>query len=80
LADIAAAVGLDRNAFVAALAEEAWNTAVTADIYQAYRYGLNGVPALVFANKYLVSGAQPYEVLAQVVEQIRNEQKQAADA
>jgi predicted DsbA family dithiol-disulfide isomerase len=45
-----------------------------ADVYQAYRYGLNGVPALVFANKYLVSGAQPYEALAQVVEQIRDEQ------
>lgn len=75
LADIAAEVGLDREAFIAALAEEAWDAAVTADVYQAYRYGLNGVPALVFANKYLVSGAQPYEVLANVVDQIRSEQK-----
>jgi predicted DsbA family dithiol-disulfide isomerase len=74
LADIAAEVGLDRDAFVVALGEEKWDTAVTADVYQAYRYGLNGVPALVFANKYLVSGAQPYEALAQVVEQIRDEQ------
>jgi predicted DsbA family dithiol-disulfide isomerase len=74
LADIAAEVGLDRDAFVAALGEEAWDMAVTADVYQAYRYGLNGVPALVFGNKYLVSGAQPYEVLTQVVEQISSEQ------
>ncbi len=33
-------------------------------------YGLQGVPALIFNNKYLVSGVQPYEVLKQVVEKV----------
>jgi predicted DsbA family dithiol-disulfide isomerase len=37
------------------------------------------VPALVFANKYLVTGAQPYEVLVQVVEQIQDEQEKVLD-
>ena len=44
-----------------------------ADVEQAHDYGLSGVPALVFANKYLVSGAQPYEVLTEVVEKIEAE-------
>jgi predicted DsbA family dithiol-disulfide isomerase len=79
LADIAVEIGLDRDEFVAALEMEQWQSAVTTDVHQAYRYGLNGVPALIFANKYLVSGAQPYELLAQVVEQIRDEQSRVID-
>lgn len=73
LAEIATQIGLDEAEFRAALEEERWDTAVTADVQQAYSYGLHSVPALVFANKYLVNGAQPYEVLVQVVEQIRAE-------
>ena len=34
---------------------------------------MTGVPALVFAEKYLVMGAQPLEVLKQVVEQVKSE-------
>jgi predicted DsbA family dithiol-disulfide isomerase len=79
LADIAEDIGLERDAFVVALEMEQWDSAVTADVYQAHRYGLNGVPALVFANKYLVTGAQPYEVLVQAVEQIRDEQEKMLD-
>lgn len=75
LTGIAERVGLARELFLAALAGEGvWETAVTADIEQAYQYGLSGVPALVFANKYLVSGAQPYEVLVQVADQVAAEQ------
>jgi predicted DsbA family dithiol-disulfide isomerase len=70
---IAISVGLDGDEFCEALAGEAYQSAVFADIEQAFHYGLNGVPALVFENKYLVSGAQPYEVLTQVVEQIEAE-------
>ncbi len=73
LITVAEQVGLDGSAFEAALAEEKWDAAVTVDVHQAYRYGLNGVPALIFAHKYLVSGAQPYEVLVQVIEQIQSE-------
>lgn len=34
---------------------------------------MTGVPALVFAEKYLVMGAQPLDVLKRVVEQVREE-------
>jgi predicted DsbA family dithiol-disulfide isomerase len=73
LAEIAESVGLERDAFLAALTDGRWETAVSADIQQAMAYGLSGVPALVFANKYLVTGAQPYETLVQVTEQVAGE-------
>lgn len=73
LGDIAVAVGLERTPFLVALQDPTLEQAVLADIATAHNYGINGVPALVFINKYLVSGAQPYAVLTQVVEQIRAE-------
>lgn len=73
LADLAEASGLDRAAFRATLADAAYAQAVDADIAQAQAFGLSGVPALVFAGKYLVVGAQPYPTLKQAVAQVRAE-------
>jgi predicted DsbA family dithiol-disulfide isomerase len=75
LAEIAESLGLERAAFLAALAAPAFEAAVDADIEQARAYNLTGVPALVFADKYLVVGAQPYPVLKQAVDQVRAEQE-----
>lgn len=71
LADLAVSVGLGRSAFLLALDDPRYDREVTADVEQAFAYGLGGVPALIFAQKYLVSGAQPYAVLTQVVEKIQ---------
>jgi predicted DsbA family dithiol-disulfide isomerase len=71
LAMIAQSVGLDDAAFLAALSDPHYDRQVEADVEQAYQYGLNGVPALIFNHKYLVSGAQPYDVLTRVVEKIQ---------
>lgn len=68
LAEAATAVSLDPNEFLAALTNPHYQAEMQADVEQAYAYGLSGVPALVYNNKYLVSGAQPYEVLAEVAE------------
>jgi predicted DsbA family dithiol-disulfide isomerase len=68
LAEVATAVGLDRVQFLAALDDPQYQQAMMADVEQAFQYGLSGVPALVYNNKYLVTGAQPYELLAQVAE------------
>ncbi len=73
LAEIAAVAGLARAAFLAALDDPAYDAAVQQDIDLARQYGLNGVPALVFDNRYLVSGAQPVDVLRRVVDQIAGE-------
>ena len=76
LVEIAQRVGLGREAFLAALHNDDYEAQVEADIEQAYQYGLTGVPALIFNNRYLVSGAQPYEVLRQVVEKVEAESSQ----
>lgn len=73
LAEVATAVGLDGPQFLAALDDPHYQQAVMADVQQAFQYGLSGVPALVYNNKYLVSGAQPYELLAQVAEKAAEE-------
>jgi predicted DsbA family dithiol-disulfide isomerase len=73
LADIADSVGLGRAAFLAALDAPEYNAAVDAEIAWARANEISGVPALVFDEKYLVVGAQPYPVLEQVLRQCEAE-------
>jgi predicted DsbA family dithiol-disulfide isomerase len=73
LKELAASAGLDPDEFEVALKKPEYEASVEADIQQAYEFGLSGVPALIFENKYLVSGAQPYDVLQRVVSQIEGE-------
>jgi predicted DsbA family dithiol-disulfide isomerase len=56
------------------LANPVFDAEVSADVDLAQEYGLTGVPALIFADRYLVVGAQPYDVLKQVVEKIQEEE------
>jgi predicted DsbA family dithiol-disulfide isomerase len=72
LGDLAVTTGLQREAFLAALNEPLYADAVDRDILQAYNYGLSGVPALIFQSKYYIAGAQPYDVLVNVVEKIQS--------
>ena len=75
LVEIAHSIGLERESFLAALQEERYAAQVDADIDEAYSYGLTGVPALIFGQRFMVSGAHPYEVLRQVVEKVEAEQR-----
>jgi predicted DsbA family dithiol-disulfide isomerase len=68
LVEIANGLGLDETAFRAALEDPFRHSAVMGDEEWAYRHGLSGVPAFIFGQRYLVSGAQPAEVLRQVAE------------
>jgi len=70
LVEIAVSVGLDAEKFRAALVDDAHQQAILEDQQQAFQNGIGGVPAMVFANKYLLSGAQPYELLCDAVEKI----------
>lgn len=74
LKEIASNVGLNIKQFETALQDLQFDAEVSADVQLAHEYGLNGVPALIFADKYLVSGAQPYELLKQVVERVQEEE------
>jgi predicted DsbA family dithiol-disulfide isomerase len=74
LQEIMSNVGLATDNLGAILQDPQYEAAVDADIMQACEYGLDAVPALVFVDKYLVSGAQPYEVLKRVVEKVQEEE------
>ena len=77
LTDIAVQSGLEAEAYLAALEDEELDELVSADVQQAFQSGISGVPALVFDNKYLVSGAQPYDVLTRVVEEVAAKQTES---
>lgn len=71
MAQVAHSVGLDESAFLASLDDSALENEVNQDILQAQMFQISGVPALVFINKYLIPGAQPYDELVRVVDYIR---------
>ncbi|MEO7016102.1 MAG: DsbA family oxidoreductase, partial [Leifsonia sp.] len=70
LADLAASIGLDRAAVVAALESEQYLSDVRADQGHAQEYGIQGVPFFVIEGRYGVSGAQDPATFAQVLEQV----------
>ena len=73
LKELAEQVGLNTENLDDILADPTFDAQVSADVELAHEYGLNAVPALVFADRYLVMGAQPYEVLKQAVGKIQEE-------
>jgi predicted DsbA family dithiol-disulfide isomerase len=70
LASFAHQIGLDGAGLLAALEQAEYIEQVDADVQQAAAYGLSGVPAIVFENRYLISGAQPVATLRQVCDRI----------
>jgi predicted DsbA family dithiol-disulfide isomerase len=67
LVEIAQAVGLPGDEARAVLAERRFKDAVDADWAKSRDYGVTGVPTFV-AEGYGVVGAQPYEVLEQMLD------------
>ncbi|KQM15299.1 disulfide bond formation protein DsbA [Plantibacter sp. Leaf171] len=77
LADLAAEVGLDREAVVSALESGRFTQAVREDQATAQGYGIQGVPFFVIDGAYGVSGAQEPAAFAQVLEQVWTERANA---
>ena len=69
LVELAASVGLPAEEARAVLAERRFKDAIDADWAKSAQYGVTGVPTFV-AGGYGVVGAQPYEVLKQLVERV----------
>ena len=67
LVDIAGSVGLDAAAARRVLTGRSFKDAVDADWARSREYGVTGVPTFV-AGRYGVVGAQPYEVLEQLLD------------
>lgn len=78
LADLAAEVGLDRDAVLADLESEAHLAAVRADQEQAIEYGIGGVPFYVFDGRLAVSGAQSPDVFVSALERVVQDSGQPA--
>lgn len=66
LVSVAESVGLPGDEARAVLDERRYREAVDRDWARSRRFGIRGVPAYV-AGKYVVMGAQPYEVLEELV-------------
>ncbi len=77
LTELAEEAGLDRDRAVAALASDELAAAVRADEREAAALGINGVPFFVVDRRYGVSGAQPSELLLEVLQRAWDESHQA---
>jgi predicted DsbA family dithiol-disulfide isomerase len=73
LVKLAAEIGLDADAARQALAAGTYANEVRRDEYEAQQIGVRGVPFFVFEDKYAVSGAQPSEVFAEVLDKVWEE-------
>jgi predicted DsbA family dithiol-disulfide isomerase len=70
LADIAAAAGMDRAVTARLLASDADADDIRARDSDARAKGISAVPTFLIAQHYVVSGAQPPEVWARVIEEL----------
>ena len=76
LVRLATEVGLPAAEAQAVVDGDAYTDAVRADEQQAARYGITGVPFFVADGKYAVSGAQPPEVLLQLLQRAYDDASQ----
>ena len=73
LLNLTAELGLDTDAARQALEAGTYANEVRRDEYEAQQIGVRGVPFFVFEDKYAVSGAQPSEVFAEVLDKVWDE-------
>jgi len=70
LVRIGTEVGLDAEELRRAIEEGRYEDVIDENRQIATSAGINAIPAHVFGRRYLVMGAQPYEVLKQVVDKL----------
>ena len=73
LAQAAADIGLDADEVRRRLATDEDVALISGQAREAADKGISGVPTFVFAQKYVVSGAQPAEQLARAIRQVSAE-------
>ncbi|MBP6786011.1 MAG: DsbA family oxidoreductase [Candidatus Promineofilum sp.] len=77
LIDVAQSCGLDGMAMREALAGDAAEADVLADLDFARQAGISGVPFFIFNNKYAFSGAQPPDMIRRVLAQVADDKPAA---
>jgi predicted DsbA family dithiol-disulfide isomerase len=68
LTELAVDVGLDRDGVLAVLTGDVYDEGVDADEVMARSLGATGVPLFVIDRRYGISGAQPAQIIAEVLE------------
>lgn len=70
LRDVAVRAGVDVTAMEAAVTENRFAAYLDARRLEAEELGINGIPAHVIADRYLVMGAQPYDLFERVMAKV----------
>jgi predicted DsbA family dithiol-disulfide isomerase len=78
LLDIAASVGLHREAAKAALDDPDLEARVLAEEQQAWDFNISGVPAMIVEDKFLIPGAQTPEVYVNALRRVAEKTLAAA--
>lgn len=73
LVRIGASVGLEPGELRAAVEQGRYEDVIDQNRQAAESAGINAIPAHIFGGRYLVLGAQPYELLKRVVDRLRGE-------
>ena len=74
LKDIFEECGMDWEEYESTGGGEQYRPTVANQLMQARAYGISGVPAFIL-DRYLISGAQPYEVFQQVMQRIDQDRR-----
>ena len=73
LVAIGAGIGLDPEQLRAAIEDGRYEALLDDTRREAESVGINAIPAHVFGGRYLVLGAQPYEVFRQVLDRLERD-------
>ena len=73
LVAIGASVGLDPEQLRGAIEDGRYEGVIDETRREAESVGINAIPAHVFGSRYLVVGAQPYEVFRQVLDRLERD-------
>jgi len=63
-------VGLDADDLRASIEEQRYDAVIDENRRVASSVGIDAIPAHIFGRRYLVVGAQPYEVFRQVIDRL----------
>jgi predicted DsbA family dithiol-disulfide isomerase len=80
LREVAAKAGVDVAGMEAAITADRFGDYLDARRAEAEELGINGIPAHVIADRYLVMGAQPYDLFERVMAKVGVPKRDAESA
>ena len=79
LREVAKRAGVDVAGMEAAIEENRFGDYLDARRHEAEELGINGIPAHVIADRYLVMGAQPYDLFERVMAKLEVPRRDAGN-